>query len=213
MAKTEHYHTKFEEDRFYHIYNRVIDKKPLFLTPGNQEFFMKKFQDYIIPVADLFAYSLLGNHFHFLIRVKDLTTFKKLSNLKTELLAENDDAHMIVSQRFKKFFQSYAMAFNKQQNRFGTLFQTPFKRALVNNDDYLTHLIFYIHSNPQHHKLTDDFRTWKWSSYFDIIQEKNAHFICSELMDIFGDTKNFKSYHDIYHFDLIEKFSSIEDIE
>lgn len=48
------------------------------------------------------------------------------------------------------------MAFNKQQNRIGTLFQTPFKRALIDNAAYFTQLAHYIHANPQLHNLIDD---------------------------------------------------------
>ena len=43
MAKTEHYYTKFEEDKFYHIYNRTVDRKPMFRNEGNFEFFLKRF--------------------------------------------------------------------------------------------------------------------------------------------------------------------------
>jgi putative transposase len=42
MAKTEHYHTQFEEGRYYHIYNRTIDKGKLFANEGNYIFFLKK---------------------------------------------------------------------------------------------------------------------------------------------------------------------------
>jgi putative transposase len=94
---------------------------------------------YLSPVVETYAYCLLGNHFHLLIRISDLTTFEKLSNLPGKTV------HDIVSHQFRKFFQSYAMAFNKQHDRTGTLFQTPFKRAHVNNDRYFTQLICYIY--------------------------------------------------------------------
>lgn len=84
MAKTEHYYTRFEEERFYHIYNRTIDKQPLFKNEGNFEFFIKKYDEYLSDVVNTYAYCLLGNHFHLLIEIRpqaDLTTFKKLSNL------------------------------------------------------------------------------------------------------------------------------------
>lgn len=43
MAKIEHYYTKFEEDNFYHVYNRTVDRKPMFKNDGNYIFFMKKY--------------------------------------------------------------------------------------------------------------------------------------------------------------------------
>ena len=71
MARTDHYYTKFEEGRFYHIYNRAVDKKPLFKNLDNYEFFLKKYDQYLSPVIDTYAYCLLGNHFHLMVRVKD----------------------------------------------------------------------------------------------------------------------------------------------
>lgn len=174
MALTEHYLTKFEKGNFYHIYNRSIDRKPMFKNDGNYEFFLKKYYAYLSSVIDTYTYSLLGNHFHLVVSVKKQLQSKNLTiSRKLPILVEPEKTtHDIVSHQFRKFFQSYAMAFNKQQNRTGTLFQTPFKRALVTEQQYLTRLVYYIHSNPQWHGLTDDFRNWKWSSYNKIINDK-----------------------------------------
>ena len=122
----------------------------------------------------------------------DLTTFKKLSNLSSQT---TKTTHDIVSQQFRKFFQSYAMAFNKQQNRTGTLFQTPFKRALVDNDQHLTRLVYYIHANPQLHGLIDDFTQWQWSSYKSILNDKLRKIKNNEVLNWFGNIEGFKKYH------------------
>jgi len=206
MAKVEHYHTKFEEDRFYHIYNRSVDKKPMFKNEDNYEYFLKKYDAYLSPVTDTYAYCLLGNHFHILLRVKgesdlttgltsDLTTFEKLSNLKTP--KPEKSVHDIVSHQFRKFFQCYAMSFNKQQGRTGTLFQTPFKRAMVEDELYFTRLIYYIHANPQHHGLINDFREWKWSSYNRILMDKPSKLNKAAVLDWFGNPKEYIKFHQI----------------
>jgi putative transposase len=201
MAKTEHYYTEFEEGHFYHIYNRTIDKQPMFKSEDNYEFFLKQYDKYLSPVTDTYAYCLLGNHFHILLRVKedllcspDLTTFQKLSNLPVADIA-GKSAHDLVSHQFRKFFQSYAMAFNKQHTRVGTLFQTPFKRVLVSSDAYFTQLVYYIHSNPFHHNLIDDFREWKWSSYNRILIDKPSKLKKQEVIEWFGDKHYYEEYH------------------
>ncbi|MBS4043913.1 MAG: hypothetical protein KGZ59_08880 [Chitinophagaceae bacterium] len=188
MAIVEHYYTKFEEENFYHIYNRSIDKKPMFCNDGNYEYFLKKYDAYLSAVIDTYAYCLLGNHFHFLIRIKDLTTFKKLSNQP-----DNKSTHDIISHQFRKFFQCYAMSFNKQQNRTGTLFQTPFKRALVDDDSYFRKLIYYIHSNPETHQLVKDFREWKWSSYQTMLMEKHTQLKNQKCLNGLAISNNLKS--------------------
>jgi putative transposase len=100
MAKTEHYYTPFEPDCFYHIYNRTVDLKPMFTKNENYHYFLKRYSDYLSGVVDTYAYCLLGNHFHLLVRVKsqsDLAFFQKLSNQKSE------KSHDIVSHQFQKF--------------------------------------------------------------------------------------------------------------
>ena len=199
MAKKEHYFTRFEEERIYHVYNRTIDRKPMFTSDENYAFFIRQFDKYLSDYVNIYAYNLIGNHFHFMIQIKDLsnltnlTTFKKLSNLEKE-----KTTHDIVSHQFKKLFQSYAMAFNKQQNRTGTLFQTPFKRVEVNDEEYLRELICYIHTNAQKHKIVKDFREWKWTSYHKIFSDKETKLIKTKVIDYFNDKENFEYTHLLY---------------
>ena len=235
MSKTAHYYTKFEENQFYHIYNRTVDKHALFCNEGNYTFFLQRYDAYLSPVVDTYAYCLLGNHFHLLVRIRsmeeltafldseakaknllntqknlstlypeDLTTFQKLSNL-------SKTPHEIVSHQFQKFFQSYAMAFNKQQSRVGTLFQTPFKRVLVNSDTYFRQLVYYIHSNPTHHNEQLDFREWKWSSYQRILMERESKLQKAALIDWFGNKEGFILFHANKQQQLADKDIYMED--
>lgn len=96
MAKTEHYYTQFEPGRFYHVYNRTIDKKPMFFSRNNYEYFLRKFDTYLTPILDTYAYNLLGNHFHFLVRIKDpdmLSEFQILANMKHVLQPTRSSAN------------------------------------------------------------------------------------------------------------------------
>ncbi|QXU41062.1 hypothetical protein [Pedobacter sp. D749] len=191
MAKTEHYYTKFEEGKFYHIYNRSIDRQPLFKSDANYRFFLNKLDQYLSNVLDVYAFCLLGNHFHLLIRVKE-----SLASIDP-----NGDfsLHDIVSKQFRIFFQSYALAFNIQHKRIGTLFQTPFKRAEINDEFYLSRLIYYIHANPQKHKLVADFRDWKWSSYNRILLEIDTKLKKQEVLDWFGGKAAYLKFHSDIH--------------
>ena len=66
-----------EADRFDHIYNRGINSENLFKEDRNYEYFLRKYSQYLSPVVDTFAYCLLKNHFHLLIRAKDSETLTK----------------------------------------------------------------------------------------------------------------------------------------
>ncbi len=216
MALLEHYHTRFEEEGIYHVYNRVVDRKRLFTKKWNYDYFMLKLIKYLIPIVDIYAFCLLHNHFHILLKVKalqkDLSTLKELTNLNQDLpinfdgeigdlgllhFKENkkNQCHYIVSQAFKKMFQSYAMAFNRQEDRIGTLFQTPFKRSEVGTDEYLAQLIYYIHSNPQKHKIASDFRRYPYSSYRLYKRKEIGDLAHQEVYDFFGGYKKFMEFH------------------
>ena len=199
MAKTEHYFTQFEEENFYHVYNRTVDKKPMFKNRGNYEYFLRQYDNYLSPVVDTYSYCLLGNHFHLLIRISDLENLQnfELSNSKNALT--NKTVHQIVSHQFRKFFQSYSMAFNLQHSRIGTLFQTPFKRAEVDKDEYFTQLVYYIHANPQLHSLIHDFRDWEWSSYNRILMNNPSRLKKKEVLDWFGGSERYIQFHKEHH--------------
>lgn len=162
MAKEEHYFTKFDYDCFYHVYNRAIDLKPMFKSHDNYLFFLKRYNDFLSEVVDTYAYNLLGNHFHLCIKVKSKSDIN-LFVLENPVYKDKP-IHLIISAQFKRLFQSYTLAFNKQHGRVGSLFQKPFKRALIDNQKYLLNTITYIHQNAQHHNIVEDFRDWEWSS-------------------------------------------------
>lgn len=171
--------------RYYHIYNRGNNRENIFHEERNYDYFLKLFAKYILPIADTYAYCLLKNHFHFLIRIKeDLSGLKNIpgqrdpavrSGLENPLDLKNLTGlsnRSKISKPFSNLFNAYAKAFNRAYGRTGALFQRPFGRILVTNEAYLVHLITYIHQNPQKHGFVTDFREWPFSSYHVILSDK-----------------------------------------
>ena len=126
-----------QENRYYHIYNRGNNRKNLFLEERNYDFFLARYQKYICPVADTFAYCLLGNHFHLLIRVKP-----------QERPHRSPLASGSPSRAFSNFFSSYTQSMNSLYGRTGSLFQERFRRKEVTGNDSLRAVMQYIHLNP-----------------------------------------------------------------
>ena len=149
-------------DTFYHVYNRANGNEKLIHTDDNYLYFLKQWQKYISPIAETYAYCLLPNHFHFLIRIKDENSLAQFNPKGFENIVG------FISQKFSNLFNSYTKAFNKQNDRKGSLFSPIFKRKEIKNEDYLTTLICYIQRNPIHHKIQPSLN-WKYSSYNSIL--------------------------------------------
>ncbi len=125
------YLAEFNENGIYHIYSRTNNREALFLSRENYLFFLRKYDDYLHSVLDTFCWCLLPNHFHLLVRIKkeqDIYKYLETKEYKDQTLTEKLflDKKLLLSEliekTFKRFFQSYAMAFNKKYNRNGNLF-------------------------------------------------------------------------------------------
>ena len=73
---------EFEPSSSYHIYNRTNNKELLFFHDGHRSFFLRRYSEILSPFCDTFAWILLPNHFHLLIRVKSLEDILLFLNAK-----------------------------------------------------------------------------------------------------------------------------------
>ncbi|KQM67225.1 hypothetical protein ASE74_07110 [Pedobacter sp. Leaf216] len=177
-----------ECETYYHVYNRGNNREIIFREESNYLYFLKLLKKYILPVADVFAFCLLNNHFHLLIRIK-----------------EEHKITVSIEKSFSNLFNAYAKAFNKRFDRTGKLFEERFKRKKIEDESYITELIYYIHSNPQKHKLLEDFRVYPYSSYNIILSDKFTALKRNDVVDWFGGLSFFKEYHERKHQQLIDE--------
>ncbi len=186
-----------EPDKYYHIYNHANGKENLFLNKGNYLFFFEKYEFYINPIADTFAYCLMPNHFHFALRIKSENDIvKKLSeSYKLSESSNNERIQKYLSKQFSNLFSSYTQAFNKQQKRKGSLFIPNFSRKQITDEKYLKELIFYIHYNPIHHGFVKSINDWKYSSYKTILSSKFTNVKRNEVIELFDSSENFIFCH------------------
>jgi putative transposase len=174
--------------QYYHIYNRGINGEPIVREERNYLYFLKLYAKYIAPIAETYAYCLLSNHFHFLLRVHETGPVSADRRSGTGPVLN-------VSRQFNNFFIAYAKAFNKAFQRTGGLFESPFKRRLVNKDRYFTYLVAYIHRNPQRHGFVDNFRHWPYSSYRAILSTKRTRIQRAAVLEWFDGRTGFEQAH------------------
>ncbi|MBX3011509.1 MAG: hypothetical protein KF832_08365 [Caldilineaceae bacterium] len=183
---------------YYHIYNRGNNRENIFREERNFRYFLELYAKHILPVADTYAYCLLRNHFHFLVRIK--TTAEREAECNPNLTGLSDlsgfAADREPSQAFSNLFNAYTKAINKAYGRVGALFQRPFGRIVVTSDRYFRQLVVYIHQNPQKHGLVEDFRRWPYSSYPTLLSLQKTLLHRDEVLTWFSQRSGFLATHE-----------------
>jgi putative transposase len=135
----------------YHIYNRGVEKRVIFVDAHDYQVFLKYLKLYLLPPAqpgqtalshtteramqssdlwnrvELLAYCLMPNHFHFVLK-------------------QHDEDGM--AEFMKRLGNAYVEYFNKRYERVGALFQSRYKAVLVENPQHFLQLSRYVHRNP-----------------------------------------------------------------
>ncbi len=178
----------YVEGGYYHVYNRGVEKRTIFMDSQDYKVFLKYLREYVSPPndvkkrtititvkgasfkgvpkppknyhgkIDLIAYCLMPNHFHLLVRQNSQT---------------------VIEGFMRSLATRYSMYFNKKYKRVGKLFQGHYKAVLVQSEAQLLHLSRYIHLNPQ--EYTDDL-LGGYSSYAHYIGSQKTSWVNAELV-------------------------------
>ena len=215
----------------YHVYNRGVEKRSLFLDDRDHNRFIRNlaifndikpalnsnreskisFGEKEIrsikqkkPLVDVIAFCLMSNHFHFLLRQKEEGGISKFMN---------------------KIGVGYVNYFNLKYQRVGPLFQGKFKAVLVNNEAHFLYIPHYIHLNPldfimpswregsikNTKKATNFLNSYKWSSFGDYMGRTNFQFLNkSILFEYFNGAEGYAEDFRSFIKDL--EFSDISDL-
>jgi len=196
LLESSSYSNDMQPDTYYHIYNHANGSENLFREAENYRYFLQQWAKYIEPVAGTYAYCLMPNHIHFLIRTKPEQDVSANLNYSEDLpFGKFQTFQKVVSKQFANLFSSYTQAYNKMHGRRGSLFVPNFKRKQVSSDRDLTTVTHYIHSNPVHHGFVGSIDLWKWSSYHTLLSTKPTLLERNETISWFGNRNDFLSMH------------------
>ena len=166
-------------DSFYHVYNRGVEKRLIFLDDQDYVVFLGLLKKYLLGVnetklnrhkfeklgdnIELLAYCLMPNHFHLLVYQRDKDSLVKL---------------------MRRAMTGYVMYFNNRYKRVGSLFQGRYKASQINADSYLHHISRYIHMNPE------EYDKWPYSSLDNYTGNKKTDWINTKpIMELFDNDK------------------------
>jgi putative transposase len=202
---------KFTENQIYHVYNRGVEKRDIFMDD----------KDYFRFIHNLFEFNnenpVLNLNYYFNPKIMDVESrFLKKEKEPRKLLVEilvftlmPNHFHLLLRQKLEngivKFMQKlgtgYTNYFNKKYERVGGLFQGRFKAVLVSQDTHFIHLPHYLHTNPLELNYgsstsIDFLSNYRWSSFPDYIGKKNFPSVTQRkfLLDIYGREEDYKKY-------------------
>ena len=205
MPVNTKYIASFKANQFFHIIAKAAGNDLLFHSEENRRFFLKRYLAFSWGYFDTYSYVLMDNHIHWLIKCN---SHEGLLQHLTGLTEEHRKKHQhkflnneitfeeALEFQYKDFFISYAMAFNKENNRSGALFVNPFRRVEVVDDSHFTQLIIYHHANVLKHFGQKNFQDYQWSSYKSMLSDKPTHLKREEVLDWFGGREMFVKVHE-----------------
>ncbi len=135
----------------YHVIGRGIERRNIFDQVDDKCDFLQRFGISLQNSDALcFAWAVMSNHYHLLIRLGE----KPLGKIMAPVLS------------------GYATMYNRRHHRSGYVFQNRFKPILCDEDEYLLKLIRYIHLNPLKARILTDLNAldqYAWTGHAGIL--------------------------------------------
>ncbi|MCK4358230.1 MAG: transposase [Candidatus Cloacimonetes bacterium] len=190
----------FHKECFYHIYNRGCNKELIFYNDRNYLFLLQKIKStYKKYGANIIAYCLpcvIGCIIAYVdnYNQNELPFFGICENIVIITRGEMPNHyHLLVKQLtdqplsdwIRNIFNGYTQAINKEQGRSGTLFEGRAKHILIDKEEYLIHLVRYIHYNPVATGLVDSPEEWLYSNYLEWIGKRNGSLFDKKFFSIY----------------------------
>lgn len=174
----------------YHIYNRGINREKIFYSDRNYLFFINQMCKYLSRHCECYAFCLMPNHFHLLLKIED---------------------DQFISKTFQPLMVSYSKAINSEQGRIGPLFQGRFQGNLIEDKIQFLDCLKYVHLNPVQAGLVRSPIEWAHSSYRQYLNARSLTFIhTSVVLEYFEDIQEFRDFNEFGCADSHSRFSDYD---
>ncbi len=180
---------KIEADNLYHVYNQGNNRETIFKSKNDYNEFLENLRKFVCSNADILAYALMPNHFHFLINTTSISaTPKQVGNIESSN----------IQNAFRVMLSSYAKWFNTNMNRTGSLFRQKTKFKQIKTDEAAYVCFNYIHQNPLVAKLCDKIEDWEYSSFRDYLGLRSSSICKKDVALRLLDIKEADIYRETY---------------
>ena len=146
------------ENGYYHIYNRGVEKRIIFLDQQDYSVFLSYLKEYLLPKKEKELHERLSDPQISSVEKNKVLKSLQLNNFSQEITLLSyclmpNHFHFLVKQKsinaIDKFMNSlatrYTMYFNRKYKRVGSLYQDVYKAVLITSEDQFLHLSRYIH--------------------------------------------------------------------
>jgi len=215
------------ENGFYHIYNRGVEKRNIFLDDQDYKVFLSYLKLYLTSkdnsVIEIKKRADLSED-QKNEKISKLMALKNYFN-KIELLCYvlmPNHFHLEIRQKnindmedfMRSLITKYSKYFNKRYDRVGPLFQGRYNAILITNERYLLHLGRYIHLNPQEIIVDkQNLSSYPWSSYSAYVNNLSVSWLNKNyFLSDFEKNKGF-SFHSYQGFVEGYKEETFEEIK
>lgn len=219
---------QYSKNGYYHIYNRGVEKRLIFLDKQDYAVFSNYLKEYLLPKNEKILREQLSNS-ETPYREKDkILKLLRLNNFYGEIILLSyclmpNHFHFFIKQKspisIDKFMQSlatrYTMYFNRKYKRVGSLYQDTYKAVLIETDEQFLYLSKYIHKQALVHQLPRSqgrtLRGWeRSSSYLEYLEERKTEWVHpEEVLSYFSKTNPKLTYKAFVEEN--DDFSVIED--
>lgn len=211
---------QFIEGEFYHIYNRGVDKRALFIESRDFERFFESMSllningstgsldramikrkhgvftetKMVDKLIEFIAYCINLNHFHLILRpIADKGVEKFMHKLE----------------------MSHSKYINAKYKRSGALFQGSFKAKLIDSNEYLLHLSSYVNLNHMAHSRDNRTNAFSRTSWNEYTKDNPAHSICDTkiVLEQFKNRKAYQRFAEESLKDIVERKILLEELE
>ncbi|KKT62318.1 MAG: Transposase [Candidatus Giovannonibacteria bacterium GW2011_GWC2_44_9] len=209
--------TIFANGEYYHIYNRGVDKRGVFMDKFDFERFLQSIEEFNSedPIGSIYENSFIKDQ----IKSKK----KKLVRIICYCLNPNH-YHFIIGQLvgrgIEKFMHKlglgYTQYFNLKHHRSGALFQGPFKAIHIDSNEYLLHLSAYVNLNFKVHKFKLGDLVPKWrSSWDEYVNEQRGAGLCKRdvILDQFKNRAEYKKFAESSLIDILGRKDAAKSLE
>jgi REP element-mobilizing transposase RayT len=206
--------TPLVNGEYYHVFNRGVDKRQVFMDTHDQERFIKSLVEFnsIEPTGGLFFNSFKNRQLRSLTsksgKIVDLVSYCLNPNHFHLILRQVEDQG--ISKFLQRISTGYTKYFNDRQGRSGALFQGTFKSVHIENNEQLLHVSVYVNLNDRVHGVGKWGLSAKssWEEYTPGIQG-----ICKKdiILSQFSDENHYKKFAEKAIKDIVKRRKNIDE--